>query len=240
MSRPSLTLAVLSRDGGDRLRRLLTWAVHSEAPIDEILLYIDSRTADDSAEVGRIAGAKVKTIKVIGTIDAALAEVHGAVKTDWGLHLGDDEIMGDRFNEETAAVMLGREDVDGWSLPRYNLCAPGRYIATKPDGEPDPRYPDYAQRLFRRGKIVHSGVIHEGAFINGPVMVGDAHIFHFDMLDQTREERLAKWDRYVAQGVLQASRDRGVRPWYYRQWAVMEDYPYIEKETEEGCMLWPR
>ena len=199
---------------------------------DRIDLWLDDRSVLPLPAEVDAASVRRHKIKV-STIDAALGEIHGAVETDWGLHLGDDEVMGDHFPEELPRL-LAEEGVDVWSFPRYNVSAPGRYYA----GEP--LYPDLALRLFRRGKLAHPGRVHEGPVPLGPLRRAGSHIFHLDVLDRTRKEREAKWARYVEQGIVGESRDRGLPPWYYRQFAVPEGHGFEERDCEEGCALWSK
>jgi hypothetical protein len=167
------------------------------------------------------------------------------IKADWALHLGDDELMGQWFDEDVERLMRAPYDV--YSFPRYNITLPEVEItgATKtdilvtvqPDGLPyissRPWYPDFCQRLFRPGHLIHHGEVHEGAQVIGRLAMARPHVFHFDYIDQTVEERRQKWQRYIKQGVEAASIKRGLVPDYYKRWCLPEEYEHQLSVCEE-------
>lgn len=233
--RPTLGLAVLST-GGPRLRRLLGWAIQTGC-FDAYYIGVDSRyriatVIDSIADLLDIDDAEYKFHSIeVKTIDQALSNLHSRVETDWCLHLGDDEVMGDNFTYDRVGALL-MSSFDGYSTPRYNIVSATGCQTYMHD---EHRYPDMCQRLFRRDHIEHGGELHEGAMIKGRVGIAPMHVFHLDFVDLTRPEREARWQRYVKQGVNQIEERRGLVKDYYARWSLFEDYPYEERECVEKC-----
>ena len=222
----SITLVTLTKNGGPRLARLLNWAANR--PFDEVKVFVDSTTKDDSFEMARAAGALAEVVNV-KTIDAALPYCWSTehIKTDWLLYLHDDELMGQWFDQDIERLMASPYDV--YVLPRYNIVDPpeGVHYNGPHHYIPDrPWYPDYAMRLFRPGHLIGTGELHDNPKAAGRISVARPHIFHFDLLDHSREAREAKWRRYLRQGVIEVSRKRGVSDDHYRKWCLPEDYEH--------------
>lgn len=222
----SITLVTLTKNGGKRLERLLAWAANR--PFDEVKVFVDNTTRDNSYEMAKAAGAKAAFLEV-KTIDAALPYCCSTehIETDWLLYLHDDELMGQWFDQDIERLMASPYDV--YVLPRYNLVEERhglpegrelRYIPNKP------WYPDYAMRLFRPGYLIGTGELHDNPKAAGRISVARPHIFHFDLLDHPRVAREAKWHRYLKQGVVEVSRRRGLPDDHYRQWSLPEEYPH--------------
>jgi len=228
MPEPSLTLVVLTKNSGKngRLRRLLDWSL-TIPEITHRQIYIDSTNSDRQTPVVAESYGIVPSLIAVKNIDSALAYCHSEenIRTDWALHLGDDEVMGEWFREDIAELLAAPFDV--YSFPRYNMISKEEYIPELP------WYPDWAQRLFRPGSLHHRGEVHEGAEVRGRLSMARPHIFHWDFIDMTREEREARWQRYLKQGVVEVSRKRGLQEDYYRLWSVPEDYDHTAAKCEE-------
>lgn len=235
----SLTLVAIVSDY-ERIERLLEWAGPREV-FTEIKLFVDDRTR--LAMLPSTRRMTVERIK-IKNLDSAFAYVHSTqvLKTDWALHLGDDELMGEWFDEDIETLMAAPYDV--YSFRRYNVCtAIGDsdritdvrhiYISTSP------WYPDWCQRLFRPGHIVHNGEVHEGPQVDGRLSMARPHVFHFDFVDQSPAVREKKWETYLKQGVVEASRKRGVEDDYYKRWCLPEEYEYEISSCQEGLAWAP-
>lgn len=224
----SLALAVLTKNGGSRIRRLMNWAT-TKSYFDDIKVFVDKTTTDDTAGYCLWMGATVVEGVEVHNIDAALAFCHSPekLKTDWALHLGDDELMGEWFDQDVEMLMKAPYEV--YSFPRYNLINdPHHYVANSP------WYPDWAQRLFRPGSLIHNGEVHEGAAVTGRLSMARPHIFHCDYLDLDKQAREAKWKNYLKQGVVEASRKRGLPDDYYRRFSLPEDYDVVIESCEEN------
>lgn len=231
----SFSVVVITKDGGQRIERLLKWAT-SRPYVDQILAFVDDTTSDDTFAKCKESGAITEPIRVVN-LDAAFAYAHSPerIKTDWALHIGDDELMGKWFDEDVERLMRAPYDV--YSFPRYNLVrvheleeAKQPYLAHISS---TPWYPDWCQRLFRPGYLVHSGQIHEGAQVMGRLQMARPHVFHYDFIDQDLKDRKDKWKRYLKQGVVEASRQRGLPDDYYKRWAVPEDFQFDVNLCEE-------
>lgn len=245
MPHNSLSLVVLSNNA-ERFERLAAWA-ESKSYFDELHLFVDQASKDMDKLFDRArAGFWMISTAEVTVIDAALSFCHSPehIKTNWLLHLGDDELMGKWFDEDVERLLAGPYDV--YTLPRYNLVHAPYSRPTEGPGEgyiydlrepryisSDPWYPDWATRLFRPGYVIHNGKIHEGPVPRGRIAMARPHVFHFDFIDQTREERERKWKQYLKQGVAAVSSERGLADDYYKRWCLPEEFEHEVAVCEE-------
>lgn len=228
---PTIGLVTVSRNGKG-LRRLLDWA---SPYFDTIYVYADKTSPDKTERIAKQYMLKssnnfvVEPIDVGGVIENVIQYAYDQAETDWILRLDDDELMGERFENNYRQMMKLPYDI--FLCPRYNLCSPNTYI-----NDPD-RYRDYQTRWFRKGYVKHKGDVHEGPVGRGISTATDCHIFHFSMLDYSKEERAAKYEIYNTDNrSTNLALSYGGPPDFYRRFSVWEDYPYEELPVEEKCV----
>jgi glycosyltransferase involved in cell wall biosynthesis len=164
----------------------LSWA-------DRRVVFLDSRTADRTAELARVAGAEV-----ISHPFENFAQFHNAamerVEADWIFFVDADERVTPALAEEVRTVTAGEPQEVLWWVPRYNYIF-GRL--TRGAGW----YPDYQARLLRRGYAHWERPVHEVAVADGPVGYLRNHLIHYnyDNLAEfiTRQERYSDFDAAI-------------------------------------------
>ena len=180
-----LSVAVIARDE----ERHIAVALQSAQPIaGELLVLLDTRTTDRTAEIARGCGARV--------VEAAFRS-HAAQRNralalcagEWVLFLDADE----RLTPELIAEiqMLGADkdagergnEYAGYWIPRHNLYW-GR--ALRGGGW----YPDRQLRLLRRGAARYDErrLIHEYPELDGPAGMLSGHLLHIN-IESLRELR---------------------------------------------------
>jgi len=190
--RASVTAAVLARDEAALLDGCLTslgWA-------DELLILVDDRTRDCTADLARRYTDRVVVCPFVGfphqrnhALDLAAAE--------WVLFVDADERVPPALAAEvrrlvTAADGSGPDDrIAGAWAPRRNVIAGQwvRWAGWSPDGQ---------LRLLRRGaaRYDESALVHEVAALDGPAATLREPLLHLNY--ETLAEFRAKQRRYAA------------------------------------------
>jgi glycosyltransferase involved in cell wall biosynthesis len=137
---------------------------------DEIVVVVDSRTTDRTAEIAATAGARVFLREWEGwTPQRNFA--FGQCTGDWILSVDADERVPPDLAEEIRATIARKEAVNGYYLPRRNLWM-GKWI--KHGGW----YPDHTLRLFRRGLGQCRYLVHERVEVPEPTAVLECALVH--------------------------------------------------------------
>jgi (heptosyl)LPS beta-1,4-glucosyltransferase len=182
-----LSIVLIARDE----ERHIAEALASAAPVaDELLLVLDSRSVDRTAEIARAHGATVVEQRFVSfprQRNAALDLAHG----DWVLFLDADE----RLTPELVAELHDlrswphHEHVGYW-LPRFNL-----YFGQRLRG--GGWYPDRQLRLLRRGyaRYDESRLVHELVQLDGSAGELGGHLLHINI--ESWPELHAKQRRYA-------------------------------------------
>ena len=84
---PSLSLAIMVRDDAVRLQRAIQSVKHT---VDEVVV-LDTGSKDNTVEVAKSEGARVKEIEWPNNFAQALNVLLEQIKTDWTLRLDSDE-----------------------------------------------------------------------------------------------------------------------------------------------------
>lgn len=161
-----VSATLIARDEGHRIARCLEairW-------VDEIVLVLDDRTSDDTAEVARRYGARVLMRRFTGFSDQRQWADQQATG-DWILSLDCDEVVSDRLREEIRAE-LAAPRFDAYRVPHLDYMF-GRWI--RHGGW----FPQYHTRLYRRGAASWQRDIHERVDIEGRLGVLAHPILHF-------------------------------------------------------------
>lgn len=198
-SRASITALIIARD---EERNIAPCLRSLDGLADEILVAVDSRTADRTLELAVEAGAKAFPVdwKGYGTTKNEVLE---RASGDWVLWLDADERMTPELAVEIKKALSGGERVEAFSVPRKAFFL-GKWI--RHCGW----YPGYVTRLFRRGRARFSDKpVHEGLVVEGQTGRLRHPLLHYTDPDLTHY--LAKFNSYtdLAAGELFA---RGRRP----------------------------
>ncbi len=188
---------LLTKDGAERLPRTLNSVV---SLVDEMHVFVDTSTTDDSRAVAEALGATVHDMPCPGgIIESVLPDMLSAVSSDWVLKIDDDETLGGnvrprilhdvvrhftRRNPNVTSIWFGRR----WRVPPGN-----RYITTWPWS------PDYQGRLYLRDveRMTFPAAPHEPLEQEGEnALFKGLLIDHWDLVLNSRQKREAKVARY--------------------------------------------
>lgn len=202
---------------------------------DEVRVWVDDATTDDSCEVARRETPHVEHVRIVERhIEPALIHIYETLTTDWVLRLDDDEMMGqlwmDRWHDYLAF------STHGLLMPRLHVADPGRTRAVMCP----PFYPDHQIRLTRRGCLKHSGQVHTGGTVIGRRGALPCHIFHLRYVQRTPEELQDIESYYLrAMGALPtdpAWKER--RKWGTAEWDPKDEYEIARHFPMEVLPTW--
>ena len=186
---PTISGVMATLNGAHRIPK----AIESMLPyIDELIVFIDDKTVDDSYDIAKQFTPKVNIIKHQGIIEYYFREMFSACSGDFILRLDDDETL-TRINPAKIIQTLDQYHLSGLNIPRRWLVPPGdRFIATSP------WYPDHQLRIIKNDdKILYSKMIHQKLGTMGKTaFTKDLHIHHFDFIYNSREQRDKKVKHY--------------------------------------------
>lgn len=193
---PTLTCAILARNVADHIAD----CVHSCAFADRVIV-CDTDSDDGTQELARAAGAEIVATPFVNFSQARNAAL-AAADSEWVFFVDADE----RVTPELAAEvweMIGRADIDGWWVPRFNYIVGHRMRGGG-------WYPDHQLRLLRRAKAHYdeSREVHEIAEIDGEEAKLQQHLIHYNY--DTWAQFHAKQRRYT-EFEAETLRSQGVR-----------------------------
>jgi glycosyltransferase involved in cell wall biosynthesis len=230
VNEPRITVAVLARDNEDQISDCL----ESAAWADELLVVLDDRSSDATADIAQELGARVVERRFddfAGQRNYALS----LATTEWLLFVDTDERITPGLAEQVRRVIV-EDDRAGWWVPRRNLIW-GREI--RHGGW----WPDPQLRLLRvdSARYDPERPVHEVVLLDGAEGYLEAPFIHHNYA--TVREFIRKQRQYVAYEA-RILYERGVRPrpWTYltqplrefrRRYIRLEGY----KDGPHGLLL---
>jgi (heptosyl)LPS beta-1,4-glucosyltransferase len=183
---------------------------------DEIVV-IDQSSTDKTAEIAKKTGAKVFSHESVKYVELARNFAISKATGDWILVLDpDEEVSGSLAKKIKETIEEG--GVDYYRIPRKNIIF-GHFM------EHAHWWPDYNIRLFRKGAVSWSEVIHAVPFTQGKGMDFEAKedlaIVHYHY--SSIESYIERMNRYTS---IQA--DRKVKSGYKFVWRDMLTRPTNE------------
>jgi hypothetical protein len=206
---PRVTACVIARDEEARLPDCLA----SVAWCDEVVVVVDSRSADLTAAIARERGCRVIESAWVGFAaqrNVAIDEASG----DWILEVDADERITSGLADEIRELVGEDPDPDIAAFPIREVFL-GELLG------PAAKYPNYRHRLFRRGAYRHdtTRLVHEGLWPRGtPVQLrGEMLHIRADTLreaiaDSCRYARLAATQSGGVSGAHAVAVDLSLRP----------------------------
>jgi glycosyltransferase involved in cell wall biosynthesis len=174
-----LTVVIIARDE----ERHLPGALESVRGLaDEVLLLLDSRTRDQSAAIGRQAGARVLVEPWRGFPAQRNRALH-LCAGDWVLFLDADERVTAELRDEVLQIADCRLQIEpeqsaivGYWIPRHN-----QFFGKTLRGAG--WYPDHQLRLLRRGRARYdeARLVHELVQLDGPAAYLGGHLLHLNI-----------------------------------------------------------
>lgn len=185
MTRLPISLCVITKDEGDRIRDCL-----ASASFCDDMVVVDSGSRDDTQAIARDMGARVIEHPFEGYRSQKAFAVAEA-KHDWVLCLDGDERVGDALRAAIEAVCeVGFEGAAGYRFYRRNDFF-GRFMRHGNAGA------DKVLRLFDRTRGGWRGKreIHESVSVDGEVRMLGGFLDHYPY--RSLSELMAKQERYA-------------------------------------------
>ncbi len=183
MTRPSLTLLVITGNAGATLARCLG----SGKFADEIVV-LDSGSTDDTVAIAKAAGARVSITPDFPGYAAQKQRALELARTEWIISLDADEWIEPPLAEEILATVANPGSNNGFNIPRWSTFC-GQWLRHGDWGS------DSVLRLYRREGARYSGdQVHERIMVPGPIGWLKQPLMHeaIAVLDQA----LVKMNRY--------------------------------------------
>lgn len=191
--------------------RNLARALESVKWADEVIV-LDSHSIDQTTEIARKYGARVRDIEWPG-FGLAKQQAVECAAGEWILSLDADEVVTPELAHDIQSIVQGNGSISGYYLPRRTNFL-GRWIYHCG------WYPDYVLRLFRKshGRFDRA-VVHEKVLIEGATAHLSSDLLHYSY--PSLELYFEKFNRYTSLGAEDAFRegrragwvDVVIRPW---------------------------
>jgi glycosyltransferase involved in cell wall biosynthesis len=176
-------------------------------PFAEEWVVLDSGSTDDTVRICAERGARV-VVEPFRGFGPQKNRCFDLARGEWILSLDADERVSPELAEEIRAALADPGGAAGFAFPRRNLVA-GRPM---PRGGPFHNWPDWALRLFRRGRGRCRDVeVHEGMLVDGPVRRLRAPLLHHAY--DSYADMLRTMDRYATLGAIRSYREGRALRW---------------------------
>ena len=162
---------------------------------DEIIV-VDSQSSDKTQEIARSFGAKLEITSDWLGFGPQKNRALNLATQDWVLSIDADERVTPELKQEILATMASANAADCYAIPRSSWYC-GRFM--KHSGW----YPDYVDRLFKRGSAKFSDhLVHERLLPTGSSGKLNNHFLHYSYRDFSQV--LKKVDVYSSAAAQQA------------------------------------
>jgi glycosyltransferase involved in cell wall biosynthesis len=187
----SLSVILITKNEETNLKDCL----ESVSFADEIIV-VDSQSSDKTQEIARSFGAKLEITSDWPGFGPQKNRALNLATKDWVLSIDADERVTPELKQEILATMASANAADCYAIPRSSWYC-GRFM--KHSGW----YPDYVDRLFKRGSAKFSDhLVHERLLPTGLSGKLKNHFLHYSYRDFSQV--LKKVDVYSSAAAQQA------------------------------------
>jgi len=160
------------------------------------IIVVDSQSSDKTQEIAKSFGAKLEITADWPGFGPQKNRALNLATQEWVLSIDADERVTPALKEEILKVISSKESANCYAIPRSSWYC-GRFM--KHSGW----YPDYVDRLFKRGTAKFSDhLVHERLLPEGPVDQLQNHFLHYSFRDFSQV--LKKIDTYSTASAEQA------------------------------------
>lgn len=175
---------------------------------DEIIV-VDMESQDSTVHIAKKAGAKVYSHKPVGYVEPARNFAIGKTTGDWIFILDVDEEVPAELAKKIGNIAKDKKSTEFYRIPRKNMVF-GKWL------KHSRWWPDYNIRLFRKGSVIWSEIIHSVPETRGrgedlPEQEKYAILHHHYSTVSQYLERMLKYTTIQAQDL--------VRSGYVFEWA---------------------
>ena len=193
------------------------------------IIVVDSQSSDKTVEIAQSFGAKVENTSDWPGFGPQKNRALNLATQEWVLSIDADERVTTELKNEILEIINGPSGVDCYAIPRLSWYC-GKFM--KHSGW----YPDYVERLFKRGSAKFSDhLVHERLLPTGPVKKLRNHFLHYSY--RNFEQVLKKVDTYSTASAKQAfekgKRGNLFQALFHGFWAFFRTY-IIKKGFLDG------
>ena len=187
----SLSVILITKNEEANLKECL----ESVSFANEIIV-VDSQSNDKTQEIAQSFGAKLEITSDWPGFGPQKNRALNLATQEWVLSIDADERVTPALKEEILAVISSKDPANCYAIPRSSWYC-GRFM--KHSGW----YPDYVDRLFKRGTAKFSDhLVHERLLPDGSVAKLKNHFLHYSFKDFSQV--LKKVDAYSTASAEQA------------------------------------
>lgn len=188
---PSLTVIIHTKNDAQNIRD----CIQSLPPFTTEVLVVDMQSTDDTVKIAQKLGAKILKVQDFGVAEPTRNQGIAAANSTWILVVDSDERIPSSLYPIIKNIITSGE-YDAVLIPRKNLML-GKWI------KHSMRWPDYQKRLFKKGSVQWSDVIHappthSGKLLQLPAIEKNAFVHHHS----------SDLHRLLEKTILQASQER--------------------------------
>jgi glycosyltransferase involved in cell wall biosynthesis len=141
------------------------------------IIVVDSQSSDKTQEISKSFGAKLEITSDWPGFGPQKNRALNLATQEWVLSIDADERVTPALKEEILKVISSKESANCYAIPRSSWYC-GRFM--KHSGW----YPDYVDRLFKRGTAKFSDhLVHERLLPSGAVGQLQNHFLHYSFRD---------------------------------------------------------
>ncbi len=163
---PKISVVINTRNEEKNLPR----AINSVKNLADEIVVVDMESEDATVSIAKKAGAKVFSHKKTGYVEPARNFAISKATGDWVLILDADEEISTDLGKKIKQVSTDKKSSDYYRVPRKNIVF-GKWL------KHSRWWPDYNIRLFKKGSVIWSEIIHS---------VPETHGIGADLPDQER------------------------------------------------------
>jgi glycosyltransferase involved in cell wall biosynthesis len=211
----SLSVILITKNEETNLKDCL----ESVSFADEIIV-VDSQSSDKTQEIARSFDAKLEITSDWPGFGLQKNRALNLATQDWVLSIDADERVTPELKQEILAAIASPNAADCYAIPRSSWYC-GRFM--KHSGW----YPDYVDRLFKRGTAKFSDhLVHEHLLPMGSKEKLKHHFLHYSFRDFSQV--LKKIDTYSSasaeQSFRQGKRSSVCKAFWHAVWAFIRTY----------------
>ena len=150
-----LSVVITTKNAATTLERTL----ESVKFADEIVV-VDMMSTDETVRIARKFTDNIFTTPDVGYVEPARNFSLSKARGEWILVVDADEVISETLRDYLLELLATDSDIASYSLARKNLIF-GDWVQTAG------WWPDYQPRLFRRGKVIWSDLLHSKPAIDG-------------------------------------------------------------------------
>ncbi len=208
---PTLSVIIHTKNDEHNIKECIL----SLPPFTTEIVVVDMQSSDNTVQIAKKLGAKILMVQDFGVAEPTRNQGIDAATSTWVLVVDSDERVPVSLHNTIKKILISGT-YDAVLIPRKNLML-GKWI------KHSMRWPDYQKRLFKKGSVQWSDVIHAppthtGELLQLPALEKNAFVDHHSQ----------NLHRLLEKTILQASQER-----YYDSLSSLHAHDVYNRLTQE-------